>query len=252
MPNLVDTHCHVDHYEDPVAVIERARSADIGVVAVTESPSAYRSLRMKLGEKLSNVEVALGAHPLQIRSLSDFQKALFFRLLPDVSFVGEVGLDFSSQGMSSRKTQIAFFERLLSDPNASYVPMTVHTRAAATSAIPMLESAGAKPVLHWYTGPSNLIDRALAGGMYFSVNPSMLRSKSGLRVINAVPRDRALIETDGPFVSVGGRPCEPTDALIVLKALATAWDASVEEARDQLGKNLVELRSSSQASRRLF
>lgn len=76
----------------------------------------------------------------------------FFRLLPDVSFVGEVGLDFSSQGMSSRKTQIAIFERLLSDPNASHVPMTVHTRAAATSAIPMLKSAGSKPVLHWYTG----------------------------------------------------------------------------------------------------
>lgn len=241
MPTLVDTHCHVDLYPDPVAVIERARSADVAIVAVTETPAAYRSFCLKLGKRASHVDVALGAHPLHIRWLSDFQAALFLRLLPTASFLGEVGLDFSREGVNSKGAQISFFERLLSHPSTPQIPMTVHTRAAEKIAIPLLESARAKAILHWYSGPASLIDRALSAGMYFSVNPSMIRSKSGLRVLNAVPRERVLIETDGPFVKINHKACEPTDAVLVLQALATSWKLTLDEARDQLSQNLVRL-----------
>ncbi len=50
----------------------------------------------------------------------------------------------------------------------------------------------------WVSGPAKPIDTALAAGMYFSINPAMLTSKSGKRVLDAVPPDRILTETDGP------------------------------------------------------
>jgi TatD DNase family protein len=242
LTGVVDTHCHVDLYDDPVGVIRRARSSNIGIVAVTESPSAYRSLCLKLGKGSPNVEIALGAHPLQIRRLSAFQKALFFRLLSSAIFVGEVGLDFSSEGADSRVAQTEFFEQLLSHPRASDVPMSVHTRGAERVAIGLMETAGVKVILHWYSGPSSLIERALAAGMYFSVNPAMLNSKSGSRLISAAPPERILIETDGPFVSVGSRPSEPTDALLVLRALADSWKLSLESARERIEQNLANLK----------
>jgi TatD DNase family protein len=59
--------------------------------------------------------------------------------------------------------------------------------------------------LHWYSGPGKYIDRALTAGMLFSINPAMLRSRTGARVLEAVPQDRILIETDGPYVKLGNR-----------------------------------------------
>jgi TatD DNase family protein len=43
------------------------------------------------------------------------------------------------------------------------------------------------------------LKKAIELGGYFSINPSMLKTKSGLEVINAVPIDRMLLETDAPF-----------------------------------------------------
>ncbi len=34
---------------------------------------------------------------------------------------------------------------------------------------------GVTAILHWYSGPLGTLERALAGGLYFSVNPAMLR-----------------------------------------------------------------------------
>jgi TatD DNase family protein len=253
MTTVVDTHCHLDLYQDPIAVIKRAAAVNVGIVAVTESPEAFKGLRLRLGRSMTNVAVALGAHPLKIAGLSEFQKALFLRLLPDAAFVGEVGLDFSSEGLASKKLQVAFFERLLSHPLARQIPMTVHTRGASTTALPMLVESAAKAVLHWYSGPANLIDQALNAGLYFSVNPSMLKTKTGVRVLEAVPRDRVLLETDGPFIRVAGRPCEPTDVSFVLNALTTVWDMSASEVRQQLDSNLADLVAVTPASnRRLF
>jgi TatD DNase family protein len=253
MTTVVDTHCHLDMYEDPIAVVRRAAAADVGIVAVTESPAAFKNLRLRLGKSITNVTIALGAHPLKVGQLSEFQKALFLRLLPDAAFVGEVGLDFSNKGLASKRSQVAFFERLLSHPLAGQVPMTVHTRGASQTAVPMLIESAAKAVLHWYSGPGSLIDSALNAGLYFSVNPLMLKTKSGLRVLEAVPRNRLLLETDGPFVSVAGRPCEPIDTSLVSTALVTTWDVSAAEVRQQLSKNLVNLVASPTVSkRRLF
>ncbi len=44
------------------------------------------------------------------------------------------------------------------------------------------------------------MERAIEIGCYFSVNPRMLETKSGVEVIKKIPYDRMLLETDAPFV----------------------------------------------------
>lgn len=41
--------------------------------------------------------------------------------------------------------------------------------------------------------------KAIEIGCYFSINPGMLKTKSGLEIIKKVPLDRILVETDAPF-----------------------------------------------------
>jgi TatD DNase family protein len=86
-------------------------------------------------------------------------------------------------------------------------------------------------ILHWFSGPLRDLKRAIDSGMYFSVNPAMTKSANGRKLAAAMPRDRVLTETDGPFVQTGGRPAVPQDTAEVLLHLATLWKSSFAEAR---------------------
>lgn len=43
------------------------------------------------------------------------------------------------------------------------------------------------------------LEKAIELGCYFSINPKMLKTKSGIEVIKTVPIDHMLLETDAPF-----------------------------------------------------
>ena len=54
-------------------------------------------------------------------------------------------------------------------------------------------------IFHWYSGPIDLIPSILAQGYYFSVNEAMCESKNGRAIIEKIPRERVLTETDAPY-----------------------------------------------------
>ena len=43
------------------------------------------------------------------------------------------------------------------------------------------------------------MDVALNRGYYFSINYQMIQSQNGRRIVNNIPNERLLIESDGPF-----------------------------------------------------
>ena len=55
-------------------------------------------------------------------------------------------------------------------------------------------------IFHWFTGTAAERRRAIEAGAWFSINPRMLKTKSGRETIKAIPADRLLLETDAPFV----------------------------------------------------
>ena len=56
-----------------------------------------------------------------------------------------------------------------------------------------------KYIFHWFTGSIAQLEKAIEIGCYFSINPGMLKTKSGMEVIKAIPIDHVLLETDAPF-----------------------------------------------------
>jgi len=104
-----------------------------------------------------------------------------------------------------------------------------------------MEQASVVGILHWYTGSASIAERALAAGLYFSINPSMLRTKAGGRLLALLPRDRVLTETDGPFCRLGSRECRPADVLPVVKTFGRLWGLEDREAADQVVSNLTRL-----------
>jgi TatD DNase family protein len=238
MSLYVDTHCHLDLYTDPVQALDGA--PETVVVVATELPSKYRLQAVRFrGDR--RVRVALGLHPLRAATASALEVSQLVRQLPNTEYVGEVGLDFSRYGKDTKAAQLRVFDRLLAQPTLRYKIVTVHSRGAEAVVIQRLRAAGVTAILHWYTGPLGLIEEALAAGLYFSINPAMLRSEKGRKVIEAVPLNRALTESDGPFAKSHGHPAGPADMRTLVTELAELWGNDPTDVRQQLYDNLGEL-----------
>ena len=220
---LVDAHCHIDLMKDPAAEAKHAEAAGIHTIAVTNAPSVFFHTK-GLCEGKRYVHAALGLHPELVHSHGGELKK-FQEQVGQTRFVGEIGLDYVTTDQGLRKKQRDVFEAILQfSSDAGGRILTVHSRRSAGDVISVLEDQGQnRPILHWFSGTRKELERAIAIGCYFSVNPSMLTSTSGLTLVAAMPQDRVLTETDGPFVRVAGKPCTPADSKTATELLATAW-----------------------------
>jgi len=238
MTSFVDSHCHLDLFPDPVAVLEAAPNTV--VVAVSELPSRYRLLDARFrGDR--RVRVGLGLHPLRAATAGPLEEGQLVRQLANTEYVGEVGLDFSRHGRDSKDAQLRVFDRLLGEGELKRKVVTFHSRGAERVLIDRISDAGIVGILHWYTGPPTLVDRALAAGLFFSINPAMLRTEKGRQTIGALPPDRVLTESDGPFAKAQGRDAGPHDMPSIVSHLARRWDMDPDEARRVVHNNLARL-----------
>jgi TatD DNase family protein len=243
----VDSHCHIDQYPEPLAVLKRAEATGTVTVAVTELPSSFQRLTLRLGTRRL-VRVGLGMHPLRSAAATPMELALFTQLLDQTDYVGEVGLDGSQAGRASLRAQVKVFEHLLRQPRVKRKVLTVHSRGAEQETIERLAAASVTAILHWYSGPLKHIDTALAAGLWFSVNPAMLRSENGRRIVAMLPRERVVTETDGPYSKLAGRPSEPRDIPTVVQGLARAWGEDTEQARQRVIENMSSIAASARAT----
>lgn len=228
---IVDLHCHLDLYPDPVGAARRCSASGAYILSVTTTPKAWRGT-VKLARGHDRIRTALGLHP-QIAHERIGELALFDALLPETRYVGEVGLDGSSECKPHWREQVRVFDYVLaSATQAGGRIITIHSRRAATEVLDTLArhpDAGI-PVLHWFSGTKAELQRAIAMGCWFSVGPAMVLGKRGRDLLTAMPRDRVLTETDGPFATVGGKPLGPGEVAPAREALAACWGIGIDEA----------------------
>ena len=230
---FVDFHCHIDRYARPMDVVRAAEAAEVVTIIVTELPSSFQRLKLMLGKR-SQVRLALGCHPLRAGQLSGTEKALFSRLVSQTEYIGEIGLDGSSHGRETLPAQRKVLDFVLSHPRTSTKLLTVHSRGAEQETIERLAAANVTAILHWYTGALKHIPAALDAGLWFSVNPAMLESQKGRQTIAALPKERVVTETDGPFATVRGVPCVPADVPALVSTLAAIWGENPDTTRDRI------------------
>jgi TatD DNase family protein len=93
-------------------------------------------------------------------------------------------------------------------------------------------------VLHWFTGTRAEARRAVDLGCYFSINAEMLDSNRHRELVAALPLERLLTETDGPFTQRDGRATRPSDVRAVVSSLATLRHAPPGVMAAQIASNL--------------
>ena len=196
MEHLFDTHFHLDLQKNRAAAIRVIEEKKIYTIAVTNLPDLYRKESVEISSKY--IRFALGFHPELVHKYKN-QVPLMWELLPEVRYIGEVGLDFVDK--TYEKEQKALFyelvERCRYDSNKI---LTIHSRRATDIILDAIgDNFRFKAILHWFSGNKIELEKAIERGCYFSVNRAMLKSKRFLDMLPLIPSTRILIETDSPF-----------------------------------------------------
>lgn len=242
----IDFHCHLDLFPDFQQRVQAVDEAGIATLAVTTTPAAF-ARNLEVARETSHVRAALGLHPQVIANRGN-EVALFAQLLSQTRYVGEVGLDASPAHYGSWPQQIEIFSEILRlCASARGKILSIHSVRSARQVLDAIERIFppdcGRVVLHWFTGSSRDLRRAVDLGCYFSVNPAMLRSPKGRELVRAIPESRLLTESDGPFQQVEGRPAAPLDMPALAVALAEIRHVESSLIHEQLRQNLARLLS---------
>ena len=232
MAQLIDTHCHVNLYESVAPLINEIANDNMEVVMVTTEPVAFETH----GVNHPNIRPALGLLPHDINRLGQ-EVDRFLELLPSTRYVGEIGLDYLTEDAGERRLQREVFEKILSAcAEAGDKVISIHSRRASDDVVSMLGSNfPGKAILHWFSGSVKNVEDA--EGVYFSINPAMIRSRSGKKLIRAMNPAYLLTETDGPYVQVDDRDARPRDVKRVINWLAQEWGTNFDAAAERISKN---------------
>jgi len=204
-----DTHFHLDLVSDPAAIASSIEQNKIYTIAVTNSPSVF-NFTYELAKSSKYLRAALGLHP-ELAFERRAELDIFLSNIDKTRYIGEIGLDNLNKAPSDYLTQKKIFEKIIDSCSVKKDKiLTLHSRRAASDVINIIGgNFPGKAILHWYSGRLRELKTAINYGFYFSVNYAMTISDSGKKIINSIPNERILLETDGPFVEYNGLPSTP-------------------------------------------
>jgi len=245
---LVDTHCHLnfDSYdEDREAVIQRAYEAGVAGVVIPAVDIESTENALRLAADYNGIYASVGVHPNSTATFSaqDIATLRALATRPGVVAVGEIGLDYYWDKSPVELQKLAF-QAQLELARELTLPVIIHNRDASEDIITLLEAwiaAGlpeplqARPgVLHSFSAPQEIADRALAIGFYIGfTGPLTFKKADELRAVaRRIPTEKLLVETDGPFLTPEphrGKRNEPAYVAYVADRLAGLKGIPTEE-----------------------
>lgn len=160
--------------------------------------------------------------------------------------IGEIGLDYYwEKDEQMRELQRETFVKQIQLANKLELPIVIHTRDAIIDTLEILKqnSVNKKGVFHCCPQNRELIKEGLKLGFYISfAGPITFKnSKNADEMINLVPNDRILIETDSPYLApepVRGTRNDPRNVRFIAQKIANAKNISIEEVANMTMQNM--------------
>ena len=245
---LVDVHAHIcdpGFDADRAEVLERARRAGVAaLVAVGEDLSDARK-NLELAGKYPMIKPAAGLYPTHLDINQAAEMADFIRQNHSVlAAIGEVGLDYWIAKKDSEKVlQREIIKIFIELSKALNLPLNVHSRSAGRHAIALLlENNAVRVQMHAFDGKAAAALPAVEAGYFFSIPPSVVRSRQKQKLVRQLPLSCLLIETDSPVL--GPAPHErnePANIWHSIKAIAALKDIPEEAVIAAVSENTEKL-----------
>lgn len=122
-----------------------------------------------------------------------------------VAAIGEIGLDYDRLFFCPKDTQLKYFAKQLVLAEKHQLPLFLHDRNTDGDFYRIIAEHKSRfpgGVVHSFTGSQEDLQRYLDLGLYIGVNGCSLKTQENLDVVRAIPLDRIMIETDGPWCEI--------------------------------------------------
>lgn len=237
---LFDTHAHYDDEQfdnDRDALLSAMPESGVTLIVNAASSLESSEKALKIAEAYSFVYATVGVHPHDAKTMDDTTLTRLEKLTghPKVVAVGEIGLDYHYDH-SPRDIQQKRFREQLELARTVKLPVIIHEREAPQDVLGILcEFPDVRGVFHCYSGSWETAKILLDKGWYLSFT-GVITYKNARRsheVIEKMPRDRIMIETDCPYLSpepMRGRRNSSLHLRYTAEKLAELLHISFEEA----------------------
>jgi len=153
--------------------------------------------------------------------------------------VGEIGLDRYWVPEPFWADQERIFRQLVEIARDAGKAIIVHSRKAEARMFEVLQEMGVQRVdWHCYSSKVKLAGRIAAHGHWLSIPANARRNPGFRRLLEVLPRDRVLLETDCPYMGPDRDALnEPANVAHTVTFAAELWGTSEEAVLDQLEDN---------------
>ena len=234
---LFDSHAH---YNDEKFANETEIVEEIYKAGVTKLITAgYNLETTKKAIEIANiydfVYATAGISPNDIDDLKEeyFEKIKTLAKDEKVIAIGEIGLDYYWNKENKDIQKHAFIQQI-KIANELDLPIVIHTREAVQDTLEILKTHKTRGVFHCCPLNIELIKEGLKLGFYISfAGPITFKnSKNANQVIEYVPLEKMLIETDSPYLSpepLRGTRNDSRNVKYIAQKIAEVKNIPVEE-----------------------
>ena len=211
---IFDTHAHYDDEwfdTDREQLLASMQENNVGLILNPGCTVETSEFAVKLADTHDFMYAAVGIHPEYSMGVTDadIEKIRALTVHPKVKAIGEIGLDYywekrSPETTPPREVQKELLRKQLQLARELQLPVIIHDRDAHEDCLTICkEFSDLKGVYHCYSGSAEYAQEIINMGWYLSFTGVITygKAKKARRVIENLPMERIMIETDSPYLT---------------------------------------------------
>ena len=241
---LFDSHCHLTDEkfdEDRKELINKIQSDGVEILVTAGYSLESSKDAIKLANKYPFIYTTIGISPNDIpeskekinEEIEELKK--LYNTNKKIVAVGEIGLDYH-WNIENKELQKYAFVKQIELANELKLPIQIHTRDAVMDTIEILKKykVNNRGIFHCCPFNRELVKEGLKLGFYISfAGPTTFKnSKNAEEIINIVPDDKCLVETDSPYLAPEphrGTRNDPRNVKYIIEKIAKVKGKTFEE-----------------------
>lgn len=245
MSYLIDTHAHLDMYEDWDVIIKNAKENGIKKIIIPAVETEYFQKILDIANSYEDVYCMMGIFPTEAKNWHDgiLDDIKEFAKNKKVVSIGEIGLDYYWD-KSFVDEQKDIFIKQVKLANELGLPIEIHDREAHKDVFDILVEYNktSDVVFHCFSGSVEFARECLKQGWYIALG-GVVTFKNAVKtkeVAKDVPLDRLMLETDSPYltpVPFRGKENQPAYVRYVADEIAKLRGIDVKEVIEATTKN---------------
>lgn len=236
----IDAHNHMDLYGGNLDnALNMIKQHEIITLGCAMDVKTYLFVR-EISKNNPLVIPCFGVHPWRAH---EYYKDLdsFEEYIKEAKVIGEIGLDYHWVLEKDKYPYMRQVFNYFLEKSSLHNKLTnIHTKGAELEIFNSIRKYDLRtPIIHWYSGPLDILRKYLHYGCYFTISVDLGHAKLTEEIVRTLPLNRILTETDGPTALewINGQYGYPLEVQNLVKRIALIKGLPFEEVKYEIANN---------------